>query len=211
MQMNDDMTAELPTTANQMKTAVRGTLELPDAPAANPFGPDAATAGDAGGNHFAQNTRYLKGHASGNYKAAQYLAVYGNVDGVAHMVTDTMEKLASEGNELIRSADALVANFLVSVYVEKHGWKAGVVEETAARRFAEEIGATVVEHETAARAAKNESRKVDRTLVTNDGERVTVQVKTNTSKNVSADAVDYVLRVDADVDEKEISVGVEEI
>lgn len=210
----ETMTADLTMTAEEHKTAVRDSLGIPEAPAANPFGPEADTAGDAGGNHFAQNTRYLKGHAVGNYKASQYLAVYGNVEGVAKMVTDTMATLIDEGNELVQIADTLVANFLVSVYVEKHGWKAGTIEEAAVARFADEIGGVVVTGESAMTAAKNEGREIDRTIVMDDGERVTVQVKANTKKNVKAknrDKVDYLLRVTADVNEKEISFGVENV
>jgi hypothetical protein len=201
------MEATLEMTAKEAKHRVRELLNVPDAPALNPFGPDSDTNGDAGGNHFAQNTRYLNGHATGNFKAAQYLAAYGNLEGVCEMVLDTRSYIAEERPEVADLAP--VANFLVSVYVEKHGWKAGLVEEAAARRFAEEIGASVVEYETPARAAKNESRQIDRTLVTDDGERVTVQVKTNSNKKVNAEAVDYVLRVDAEIDNKEITVEAE--
>jgi hypothetical protein len=189
-----------------------------DAPSANPFGPDASTGGDAGGNHFADNTRYLKNApgAGNRHKAARYLAVAPTTEAaINRMVDDTLEVLESEGeiaNDMFRAA---YRNFLTSTYVEKHGWKSEEVETAAAEAFAEQLDADceVVDADDPDLAAEEESDSIDRVIESEHG-YLTVQVKTNTSASVkkkNRDKVDYRLGVEAEVDSRKIEVEAERV
>lgn len=208
------MKAKLDKTAEQLKTELRGMWDVTGAAPANPFGDTTDTAGDAGGNHFAHNTRYLKSHTSGMFKASQYLAEYDSyVSAVSDMVFDTLEQLEAEENELVEQIPDNVVSFLISAYVEKHAWKSGLVEETAANAYARSIGGRVIEQNDSEQASKDEKDSIDRRIEV-DGEIVTVQVKCNTSAKVkkkNRDKVDILLRVDAKVDEREIEVTAEQV
>lgn len=194
----------------------------PEAPAANPFGPDESVGGDAGGNHFADNSGYL-GDAPGTgnrYKSARYLADSPTTEAaINRMVDESLAVLEDEGdveNEIFRAA---YRNFLISAYTEKAGWKAEEVEQAAAEAFSDELdlmqgtSSEVLDMNDPDKAAMNESDSIDRVIESERG-FITVQVKTNTDKGVknsNKDKVDYLLKVDAELDSKEMTVEAKKV